>query len=206
MDGETFTVAYVPGVTVSKWARIWAERSPACRLELLGVTDTEQTAVLHEGRAQMSFVRLPVEREGLHVIPLYAELAVVVVPKEHPVALFEAVTLAELAEEPRVADEAISELLASVAFGLGIVIVPQSLARLHSRRDLVYRTVTDQPPTQIGLAWLTENSDEQIEEFIGIVRGRTVNSSRAGRTAEASPPPREAQRARTRSSNRRRRR
>jgi len=128
------------------------------------------------------------------------------VPKEHPVALFEAVTLAELAEEPRVADEAISELLASVAAGLGIVIVPQSLARLHSRRDLVYRTVTDQPPTQVGLAWLTENSNEQIEEFIGIVRGRTVNSSRAGRTAEASPPPREAQRARTRSSNRRRRR
>jgi len=206
MGGETFTVAYVPGVTVSKWARIWAERRPACRLELLGVTDPEQTAVLHEGRAQMSFVRLPVTREGLHVIPLYAELAVVVVPKEHPVALFEAVTLAELAEEPRVADEAISELLASVAAGLGIVIVPQSLARLHSRRDLVYRTVTDQQPTQIGLAWLTENSNEQIEEFIGIVRGRTVNSSRAGRTAEASPPPREAQRARTRSNNRRRRR
>ena len=38
-------------------------------------------------RADLSFVRLPVDREGLSVIPLYAELPVVVAPKEHEIAL-----------------------------------------------------------------------------------------------------------------------
>jgi hypothetical protein len=33
-------------------------------------------------------------------------------------------------------------------------------------------------PTEIALAWLVDNPNELIEEFIGIVRGRTANSSR----------------------------
>lgn len=189
MGAESFTVAYVPGVTLSKWTRIWAERVPGVPLQLLSTTEPEQTAVLHEGRAQMCFVRLPVDRDGLNVIPLYTEVAVVVAPKEHPVALFDEVTLDDLAAEPRipeVAGQTVADALALVAAGLGIIIVPQSIARLHSRRDLIYRTVSDHPPTQIGLAWLAEHTSEHIEEFIGIVRGRTVNSSRANPPAKSS--------------------
>ncbi len=186
MGAESFTVAYVPGVTLSKWTRIWAERVPGVPLQLLSTTEPEQTAVLHEGRARTSFVRSPVDRQGVHVIPLYTELAVAVAPKEHPVALFDQVTLADLVDERRIPGVAITEAMVSVAAGLGIVIVPQSIARLHSRRDLIYRTVTDHPPTQIGLAWLAEHTSEHIEEFIGIVRGRTVNSSRANPPAKSS--------------------
>ncbi|MDQ2723677.1 MAG: LysR family substrate-binding domain-containing protein [Actinomycetota bacterium] len=199
-----FTVAYVPGVTVSKWARIWAERVRDVPLELLSITEPEQTAVLHDGRAQMCFVRGPVERAGMHVIALYTEVAVIVVPKEHAVALFDQVALADLGDERRVSSEDIPSSLALVAAGLGIVVVPQSIARLHSRRDLVYRPVTDCPPTQIGLAWLADNDEKHIEEFVGIVRGRTANSSRSSRPAEASPSqPSAAPRGRTRSKNRR---
>lgn len=189
---ESFTIAYVPGVTLSKWARIWAERVPEVPLRLLGVTEPEQTAVLHEGRAQMSFVRLPVDRGGLSVIPLYTELPVVVAPKEHAVALFEEVAMNDLAGEQlhEAATESVQETLELVAAGVGLVIVPQSLARLHSRRDLVYRPVTDHDPTQIGLAWVAERSTEHIEEFIGIVRGRTVNSSRSATETQPAKTPR----------------
>jgi len=186
VGAESFTVAYVPGVTLSKWTRIWAERVPGVPLQLLSTTEPEQTAVLHEGRAQMCFVRLPVDCDGLNVIPLYTEVAVVIAPKEHPVALFDQVTLADLVDERRIPGVAITEAMVSVTAGLGIVIVPQSIARLHSRRDLIYRTVTDHPPTRIGLAWLAEHTSEHIEEFMGIVRGRTVNSSRANPPAKSS--------------------
>ena len=50
-------------------------------------------------------------------------------------------------------------------------------ARLYNRKDVVYRTVTDQPETQIGIAWLADRTDTAIEEFIGIVRGRTARTS-----------------------------
>jgi hypothetical protein len=66
-----------------------------------------------------------------------------------------------------------------------VLLVPQSLARLHHRKDLAYRTVTDAPQSQIALSWPEGETSDLVEEFIGIVRGRTVNSSR-GRGAQAT--------------------
>ena len=43
--------------------------------------------------------------------------------------------------------------------------------------------VTDLPPTTVGLAWLVESDDERIQDWVGIVRGRTARSSRG-----ATPP------------------
>lgn len=64
-----------------------------------------------------------------------------------------------------------------------------ALARLHHRRDLTYRTVTDAPQSQIGLAWLEVETTDLMEELIGIVRGRTPNSTR-GRSTRAPEPER----------------
>jgi hypothetical protein len=66
------------------------------------------------------------------------------------------------------------------------MIVPLSVARTHSRRDLIHRPVTDLDPTEIALAWLVDNPNELIEEFIGIVRGRTANSSRTAASRGSS--------------------
>jgi hypothetical protein len=72
------------------------------------------------------------------------------------------------------------------------MVVPLSVARTHSRRDLIHRPVTDAEPTKIALAWLVDNPNELIEEFIGIVRGRTANSSRTaasrGSSGQGSKP------------------
>ena len=61
--------------------------------------DGAQLSVLRDGSADLSFVRLPVEREGLSVIPLYEEQPVVVAPKGHEISLFEEVALADLSAE-----------------------------------------------------------------------------------------------------------
>ncbi|WP_042364751.1 LysR substrate-binding domain-containing protein [Streptacidiphilus neutrinimicus] len=204
---SSFRLAYVPGVTPSKWARVWGERLPETPLDLVLVQAGESEPALRAGDADAGLVRLPVDKDQLHAIPLYTETTVVVMPKDHRLAEAPEVPLAELAEElvlhpqddvlgwpeqppgeaakerPRTTKDAV-EL---VAAGVGVVLVPQSLARLHHRRDLTYRPVPEgeAPQSQVALAWLRERDSELIEEMIGIVRGRTVNSSR-GSTATAA--------------------
>ena len=160
--------------------------------------EREQAAVLWSDLADVAFVRLPVQRDGLNVIPLYSETAVVVVPKEHPTAAFDAVTLADLAGETRQDShlagdsDSLRDAVELVAAGVGVLVVPQSLARLHARKDLTYRPVTDAPATQIALAWPAERTTELVEEFVGVVRGRTAQSSRGTPTPprEKKPPAR----------------
>src|SRR5690606_38092711 len=68
-----------------------------------------------------------------------------------------------------------------VAAGVGLLYVPQSLARLHHRKDLTYRPVTDAPQSSVALSWPQDATTDLVEDFIGIVRGRTVNSTRGRR-------------------------
>ena len=200
----SFRLAYVPGVTPGKWARTWDERVPDVPLELITVSAAEVDGMLREGAADAGLVRLPIDRSGLHAIPLYTEATVVVVPKDHEVAAVDEVSLADLAEyivlhplDDCLAWESLPGLPAIerpattadaidlAAAGVGLLVVPQSLARLHHRRDLTYRPLPEAPQSSVALSWPEEQTTDLMEEFIGIVRGRTVNSSR-GRTT--TPP------------------
>ncbi|MFI9554565.1 LysR family substrate-binding domain-containing protein [Nonomuraea endophytica] len=206
-NGTGFRLAYVPGVTPAKWVNIWTERKPDIPLTLCQVAPAEVVPLLREGGADAGFVRLPVDRDGLNVIPLYVETTVVVVPKDHAAAALDEVTVADLAGEEVLhpLDDPIEwadlpgepaftrpattgEAMELVAAGTGILLVPQSLARLHHRKDLTYRPVPDAPQSQIRLAWLKEATTDLMDDFIGIVRGRTVNSTR-GRTASPAEKP-----------------
>ena len=64
----TFTVGFVTGATPDKWARLWRERSNE-RLELVPVAEDAQLDGVRDGSQSMALVRLPVDREGLHLIP-----------------------------------------------------------------------------------------------------------------------------------------
>ncbi|MBH0775355.1 LysR family transcriptional regulator [Nocardia sp. NEAU-351] len=189
VTAASLRVGFVPGVTVSKWTRIWAERFPDAALETVPVAAAEQLDALCGERVDMCFVRLPIDRDGLSAIPLYREVPVVVVPKDHPVSVFAEVGMADLADERVQEDHAVDDAaitLEMVAAGVGLAIVPHSIARLHARRDLVYRTVTDAPDTEIALAWLTERTRETFEDFVGVVRGRSERSSRSPARVETA--------------------
>ncbi|MEV7597011.1 LysR substrate-binding domain-containing protein [Kitasatospora sp. NPDC089797] len=207
----SFRLAYVPGVTPGKWARVWGERLPDVPLDLVAVPSTEGERTLREGEAEVGLIRLPVDKDVLSAIPLYTETTVVVFPKDHWLAAAEEVALADLAEEvvfhplddtlgltadtlpgrPAIArPDTTEDAVELVAANVGVLLVPQSLARLHHRRDLTYRPVPEAPQSRVALAWPQEATTDLVEEFIGIVRGRTVNSSRgrgAGAAAEAQP-------------------
>ncbi|EDY44081.1 LysR family transcriptional regulator substrate-binding protein [Streptomyces sp. SPB074] len=202
----SFTLAYVPGVTPTKWVRIWNERLPGVPLTLTAVPADEAGGQLRARGADAGFLRLPVDRTELSAIPLYTEATVVVIPKDHLVTAAEEITTADLADElvlhplddvlewealpGRPAAErpaTTADAVELVAAGVGVLLVPQSLARLHHRRDLTYRTVTDAPVSRVALAWPEDATTELVEQFIGIVRGRTVNSSRGPKPATPEP-------------------
>jgi len=184
----TFRVAFVAGVAPDKWVRRWRDRRRDA-VEVFLVADAEQTSVLHDGRADMALVRLPVEREGLHLIPLYEEVPVAVLPKDHLYADLDRVLIGDLEGEHRwdPTELPAKQAVGAVAAGTGFVVLPMSLARLHHRNDVVPVPVDGVPETRVGLAWRVENEDERVEAFIGIVRGRTANSSRGGSGGVTSP-------------------
>ena len=68
-----------------------------------------------------------------------------------------------------------------------MLVLPLSLARLHHRRDLARRPVTDAPQSSVVLTWPDAENTELMEEFIGIVRGRTAHSSRTPRHRDVPP-------------------
>lgn len=195
-------------MTPAKWVKTWNERLPDIPLTLVQVPAAEAAEVLRAGEADAGLVRLPVDRTFFSAIPLYTETTVVVVPKDHLITAAEEVTLADLADEvlfhplddvfdweappgepaferPATTADAVELVAANV----GLLVVPQSLARLHHRRDLTYRPVVDAPQSGVALSWPEEATTDLVEDFIGIVRGRTVNSTRGRTTAPAQAKP-----------------
>ena len=177
---DPFVLAFVPGVTPAKWIGVWRERMPRTPIDPRPLLQDEALQSLRDGTAAAAIVRLPVADDGLSVIPLYNEVTVVVAAKDHPIAAFESLTLAELADE-HVLDGQDAAAVELVAATDSIAIMPHSLARLHSRKDVVARPVADAPETRVGLVWLETRTTPLVEEFVGIVRGRTANSSRGKR-------------------------
>jgi LysR substrate binding domain len=194
---QVFRLAFTPGVTPGKWVGVWRDRLPQVPLELVAVDVLDRGAQLRGGHVNAGLLRLPVESDGMSVIPLYTEIPVVVVPKDHVIAAFDQIASADLADEVVLQPQddllewiewpgqraeqrsaTTADAIELVAAGVGVLVVPQSVARLHHRKDVTYRPVSDGPESRVGFVWVTEHMSDLIEEFIGIVRGRTVNSSR----------------------------
>jgi DNA-binding transcriptional LysR family regulator len=208
-------VTFVTGVMPDKWADRWRGRETT-PLQLVPVDEEHQLDELRAGTAAMALVRLPVDLDGLHRIPLYTEDMVAVVSREHPAAAYDALEVAELADEHLLLDPdlvpewrdvatevrdgtrypvppmTLPQVFESVAADAGIALVPRSVARVHHRKDVVAVPVTDLPGRQVGLVWPVAAEDPLLETFIGVVRGRTERSSRGGATVadggDAKPP------------------
>jgi DNA-binding transcriptional LysR family regulator len=140
-----------------KWERVWRERMRR-RLELVPTEVADQEVALRDGGVDMCLVRGDVDGGSFHLIPLYREVPVVLVPVDHPVTAYDEIDVSELDDD--------------------LPIVPMSLARLHQRKDVAFRPVTGVEQSPVGLAWLRERDDPDIQAFIGIVRGRTTRCSR----------------------------
>lgn len=212
MIRPSLTLGYVPGATPAKWARTWAERHADTPLRLCPVSAAEAADDVRAGRLDVALLRLPADTSSLAVIPLYDETTVAVVPADHILSAADELTSDDLACEPILLPlddvvawaaapgapidhrpETTSAAIELVSAGLGALIVPQSLARLHHRRDLTYRPIVDAPKCAVVLACREGSQSALIEEFIGIVRGRKPASSRG----QSQPAPKRTAREKT---------
>ncbi|GAB2468048.1 LysR substrate-binding domain-containing protein [Promicromonospora xylanilytica] len=214
---EPFRLAYVPGATPGKWASVWRERLPDVPIELVQLEAADISAALEAGEADAAIGRLPVDKDVFSAIPLYEEASVVCFSRDHLLAALadeETVSSADIAEDPVwvPADDVLfagrqvpgvvpadpsgqpldavpttADAVATVAANVGVAVLPMSLARLHRRKDVTYRLLADGPTAPVGLVWPTDRTTDLVEELIGIVRGRTVNSSR-GRGGPTARP------------------
>lgn len=212
MTQPSLTLGYVPGGTPAKWARIWVQRHREVPLQLRTVAAADAAAEVRAGTVDVAVLRLPTDTSGLAVIPLYEEITVAVVPTDHLLSAADEITAADLDGEPTLfpldnvvawavspgvpvdhRPETTGAAIELVAAGIGVLIVPQSLARLHHRKDLTYRPITDAPSCPVALAVPAGNQSALIEEFIGIVRGRKPGSSRG----QTEPAPKRTAREKT---------
>lgn len=156
-------------------------------------------------------------RGHFRAIPAYTELQVVVLPIDHELTLLDEVPIGELADEYLVQDLSDlpehrpsphgagtdddgavrppldarddGDLVEYVAAGIGLAVLPMSVARFHHRKDLAYRVVPDLPGRDVVVVWpqdLDEETEVMVQDLVGVVRGRTKDSSRGEATHLAS--------------------
>ena len=174
------TVLFELGVTPTKWERIWNERMRRQRLELRLTTPSDAFAALRDGSADAAFLRDVAADDEFSAIRLYEEQPVVVASRDH---LFSALGTNETIGADELAAETLldgqdADTVELVAAGVGVARMPQSVARALSRRDVIARPLRDAAPTTISLVWPIDRTTAAVEALIGIVRGRTENSSR----------------------------
>ncbi|GAA2227544.1 LysR family transcriptional regulator substrate-binding protein [Herbiconiux moechotypicola] len=206
-------LAFAPGVMPAKWLRIWDERfpdDPAHAHPLASYLDAtaEAERMLAADELDVALVRLPLSAGAasqLHAIPLYTEEPVVVLPKEHEATLLETVSFGAFEELARVDRENgapglgmlepgddVAAAVELVAAGVGYLVLPKAVARAFSRRDVVARALdeADAEPwrRRVALVWrrgLGEDRAAMVDDFVGVVRGRTTNSTRGAETTAA---------------------
>jgi DNA-binding transcriptional LysR family regulator len=190
---RSFTIGFMPGLIVTEAVRALAGRHPQLTVNVLRTNWDDQTAVLHDGRADVSYIRLPVDQSGLHVQPLLAEPRVAVFPAGHRLAGKDMITIADLADEHLLQDPAavpewrdiatemrtrrrystpvfhtVEEKLEHVAAGHGIVLLPLSTAVFYTRPDIAHSHVSDVPPNQVCLAWDATRRSQLIHDFAAL--------------------------------------
>ena len=186
----SFTIGFMPGLIVTGAVRALAGRHPHLTVNVLRTNWDDQTDVLHDGRADVSYVRLPVEQSGLQIQALLAEPRVAVFPAGHRLAGKDTISVTDLADEHLLQDPAavpewrdiatemrsrrrrsapafrtVEEKLEHVAAGHGIVVLPLSTAAFYTRPDIAYSQVSDLPPNQVCLAWDATRRSALIQDF-----------------------------------------
>ncbi|MGV9835629.1 LysR family transcriptional regulator [Nocardia niigatensis] len=192
-DGaQSFTVGFMPGLIVTGAVRTLTERYPGLSVDLVRTGWFDQIEVVHDGRVDVSVVRLPVDPHGLVLRPLYTEPRVVVLPAEHHLAGKDAVTVGDLADEHLLQDPAtvpewsavatelrtdrpavpvfhsVEEKLEHVAAQRGIMFLPLSVMTFYTRPGIVYVPVPDLAPLQVSLAWSAARPVPLAEEFAAL--------------------------------------
>lgn len=191
-EGVTrLTIGFMPGITLTPVVRLLRERHPGLDVRMLRTGWHDQVEVLHDARADIGIVRLPIDPAGLEIRPLYTEPRFVMVASSHRLAGKETVRVADLAADhllqdpdavpewrdiavelrtgerhPVPAIHSVEEKLELVAGGQGIAVIPASTANFYTRPGVEAIPVDDLGPNHVAAAWPTGRTTGLVKEFV----------------------------------------
>ncbi|HVV21370.1 MAG TPA: LysR substrate-binding domain-containing protein [Pseudonocardiaceae bacterium] len=184
----TFVVGFMAGLIVTAPIRELTARHPGLTVDVVR-TGWDAVDAVHDGRVDVTFLRLPVDRRGLRIQPLITEPRVATLPADHRLAGKEHVSIADLADDPLLQDpemvpewrdiatvapgplpvfHSVEEKLEHVAAGHGVCVLPLSAATFYSRADVTHVPIRDIPPNRVALAWDGTRRDGIVHEFAAI--------------------------------------
>lgn len=198
----TLTVGFFVGDSFTNALRRFAAACPEVDVHLHRIYWHDQVDRLHDGRVDVAFVHLPIDEEGLKLIPVREEPRVAVLSDCHPAAGADVIGVADVADDPviihrgasetwqafhnvdprpdghhpRAGPEAdnIEEKVELVATGAAISFLPASAAAAYVKPGVVYVPVADIPPIRICLAWPTNRRGRYVDAFVQAVRQDVV--------------------------------
>lgn len=188
------TYSVLPGIIEAYRARV-----PDIELALDEATTTEQLARIRAGTLDAGFVRLPVLEEGIVVEPVLVEPLVALVSARHRLAREPCIEICQLAEEsfilvPRPAEpmlhdyyigeceaagfsprvvhstDRIITLVALVAAGIGVSLVPETVGRLRPGDTVAVPLTGVEPALALAVATSADNPGAAVAPFLQIVR------------------------------------
>lgn len=191
------TLSFARGCVPDKWLRRYAEIPEAPPLKAAASDDP--VAELLAGECMLALVRLPdprleAELGSLHKVELYQEEPGIAVSAESVFAQVRGpmeaadvrgeVVHSRPRPDGRVDCAEVAQMLSVVAAGVGVVLAPRPLLELLARQKVVALGIADPAefefaPTRIALVWRKADDSADVQDFVGITRGRSPRSSRA---------------------------
>ena len=183
---------------VAKAIKAFGKQYPHVRISLRDMTG-QTTELIRDGRIDVGFVPLPVDKSGLTVETLLRERYLVAIPKKHRLAARRSISIRELAKEPnllfprysnpvgydlvvglcRKRDLSLNIVLEVenvhmrielVRAGFGICVVRTSTAEALHGSDVVFRPLQSSPIMEVGLAYSPENRSHALPLFTECVK------------------------------------
>ncbi len=179
--------------------RTFRDHHPEVQLRLRELTTAAQLQSLRTERIDVGFIRPPVSGDLLCVETIQREPVVVALPEGHELTRRRLLGLTDLLDEqfiliarreapglrdsiagamaqvggaPAVIQEVaeVQTIIGLVAAGLGISLVPASVAALE-RHGVAYRPLMEPAPTvELALAWRREDRSPIVERFLALAR------------------------------------
>lgn len=130
----------------------------------------EQSEAIIDGRIVVGFLRRPFDDHGIRSVVVGREPAVALFPRTHPLATRRSVSLQDLKtgtilDGVRRRTATIEEKLELIAAGLGVAMLPESVASAYSAKELVIVRVLDASPHDLCVAVLSATRKPLVRAF-----------------------------------------
>jgi DNA-binding transcriptional LysR family regulator len=183
---------------VAKAVKAFGKLYPNVRISLRDMSG-QNVQLIRDGRIDVGFVALPVDKTGLIVETVLRERYLVAMPEKHRLAARRSISIRELAKEPsllfprysnpvgydivvglcRTRDLSMNIVLEVenlhmrielVRAGFGICVVRTSTAEALHGSDVVFRPLQNSPIVEVGIAYSPENRSHALPLFADCVK------------------------------------